>query len=262
LEAATLQPKLAVIRSVEGYLAEQGFQKLTENHRIGNVTADEIFYNTRHHKALILFARSRLSSEFENRLKELRHTGLSVAIAVPQRPIEEKLLETCRSQNIGLLSAYSSKAEWVVSFPEEKATPAVLRFKQRILQGKLNLLAEKMKKWAGQGPICPQHKIPSEAVLFEGNIQMRGWKCKHGDFEIIHPLDAELSLFLNKFGPLKARAANVGGQVVLRLPKLVAVRYNIQEGKEYELDVTDVEKMNVRNHEREAPSPAVGSKSD
>ena len=261
-----MQPKLAVIRSVEGYLAEQGFQKLTENHRIGKVTADEVFYDMRHDTALVLFARSRLSNEFENRLKELRRTGLSVAIAVPQRPIPqrpiEKLLETCRSQHIGLVSAYPTRAQWVVSYPKEKDTPAVSRFKQRILRGKLNLLAEKMKKWAEEGPICPQHKIPSEPALFEGRIQMRGWKCKHGDFEMIHPLDAELSLFLNKFGPLKAHAANVGGQIVLRLPKLAAARYNLQEGEQYELDVTDVEKMKVRSNKGEAPNPTVRSRSD
>jgi len=261
MESPTLQSKPALMRTVENYLAEQGFQKLTENHRVGKVTADEVFYDMRHGTALVLFARSRLSNEFENRLKELRHTGLSVAVAVPQRPIE-RLLETCRSQNIGLLSAYPTKAEWMVSLPEEKATPAVSRFKQRILRGKLNLLAEKMKKWAEEGPICPQHKIPSEPALFEGRIQMRGWKCKHGDFEMIHPLDAELSLFLNKFGPLKAHAANVGGQIVLRLPKLAAARYNLQEGEQYELDVTDVEKMKVRSNKGEAPNPTVRSRSD
>jgi hypothetical protein len=258
---AALQSKLALIRTVESQLAEQGFQKLSQNHRIGKVTADEIFYNMRQEKALILFARCRLSREFQNRLKDLRQEGLSVAIAVLQSAIEEKLQESCRRQNIGLLSVHPPKAEWLVSFPEERATPEVLRFKQTILQGKLNLLAEKMKKWPTQGPICPQHKIPSEATTFEDRIQMRGWKCKYGDFEIVHPLDAELSLFLNKFGPLKVRAANVGGQVVLRLPKLAAARYNIQKGREYELDVTNLDKMNVGNQNRERPRSADVSKS-
>lgn len=248
-----MQSKLALIRTAETQLAEQGFQKLSQNHRIGKVTADEIFYNMRQDKALILFARSRLSRELENRLKDLRQEGLSVAIAVLQPAIEQKLRESCRKQNIGLLSVHPPKAEWLVSFPEERSTPEVLRFKQKILHGKLNLLAEKMKKWPTQGPVCPQHKIRSEATTFEGRIQMRGWKCKYGDFEIIHPLDAELSLFLNIFGALKVRAAEVGGQVVLRLPKLAAARYNIQEGREYDLDVTNLDKIGVRNQNLEVP---------
>jgi len=238
-----LQPKHTLIRTVESRLAEQGFQKLSQNHRIGKVTADEILFNVRQNKALILFVRSRLSSEFENRLRDLRQEGLSVAIAVLQRAIEQKLQETCREQDIGLLSVHPPRAEWLVSIPEERVTPEVLRFKRTILRGKLNLLTEKMKKWPTQGPICPQHKIPSEQTTFEDRIQMRGWKCKYGDFEIVHPLDAELSLFLSKLGPLRARAAKIGGQVVLRLPKLAASRYNIQEGQEYELDVTNLDKI-------------------
>jgi len=225
------------------------------------VTADEIFYNMKRNQALVLFVRSRISGEFENRLRELRQEGLSVAIAVLRSAIEEKLQQNCKKQNIGLLSVHPPKAEWLVSFPEEKPTPEVLRFKQTILRGKLNLLTEKMKKWPTQGPICPQHKIPSEPATFEDRIQMRGWKCKYGDFEIVHPFDAELSLFLNKFGPLKARAANVGGQIVLRLPKLATARYNVQEGLDYELDVSNLETMILGNQNLQIPRVANLSKS-
>jgi len=144
------------------------------------------------------------------------------------------------------LSVHPPKAEWLVPFAQEKATKEVLQLKRSIVQSKLNLLAEKMNKWPPQGPICPQHKIPSEAVIFGDRIHMRGWKCKHGDFEIIHPLDAELALYLNKFGPMKVRAANIGGQIVLRLPKLVAARYNITDGQEYVLDVGNQDIMSIR----------------
>ena len=40
------------------------------------------------------------------------------------------MLQTCRGQNIGLLLAYPTKAEWVVSYPKEKATLAVSRFEK------------------------------------------------------------------------------------------------------------------------------------
>jgi hypothetical protein len=179
-------------------------------------------------------------------LKHLRRDGLSIALAALESTIAERLKKSCSEQNIGLLSVYPPKARWLVPLPEEKNTREVLRLKRAIHQSKLNLLAEKMGIWPIQGPICPEHKIPSEPTTFEDRIQMRGWKCKYGDFEILHPLDAELSLYLNKFGPIRVRAANVGGQIVLRLPKLAAARYGIQEGREYELDIVNLNTIGVK----------------
>lgn len=258
-----MQPKVAFAHTVEDQLAQQGFQKWCQHHRLGKVTADEIFYNAKLNTALVLFARSRLSREFENDLRNLRHCGLSVALAVAPPENVDKIAESCREQDIGLLLVHPQKAEWLVSFPEEKQTPQVRRLKQTILQGKLNSLAKKMKKWPTQGPVCPQHKIPSEPTIFNDGINMRGWRCKEGDFEIVHPLDAELALFLNKLGPLRVRAAKVGGQVVLRFPKLATARYNIQEGQEYEIDITHLDAIQVRTpqYNGEMPQPVNRSQS-
>jgi hypothetical protein len=245
-----MQPKLVFAHTVEAQLAQEGFKKWCQNHRLGKITADEIFYNAKLNTALVLFARSRLSHKFEKDLRNLRHEGHSIALAVARPKNVDKIAESCKEQDIGLLSVHPPKAEWLVSFPEERQTPQVRRFKQSLLQGKLNSLAEKMKKWPTQGPVCPQHKIPSEPTTFNDRIHMRGWRCKEGDFEIVHPLDAELALSLNKLGPLKVRAAKIGGQIVLRLPKLATARYNIQEGQEYEIDLTDLDAIHVSTSRR------------
>lgn len=151
-------------------------------------------------------------------------------------------------QSIGLLCVKPPDLKWVVPFPKEIATPEFLRFKRNLFQNKLNSVTE---KWAVQGPICPEHKIPSEQTTFEKDgITLRGWKCSHCDFEIVHPLDANLSLFLKKCGHLKVRASNVGGQIVLRLPRIVASRYGVREGLEYEIDVTQLDSISVKSSQR------------
>ena len=233
--------------AIETTLGQQGFHKIAEHQRMGNSIADLILHHDGNGEVLVLFARSRASSPIASSLQELRMTGLSVGMALlePHR-IQESLVERFRRQQIGLLQVRPPKAEWLVPFSREKATPSVEEFKRRILQKSMITKADGVKNWFKEGPICPEHKIPAKRAIFkEQGIEIRGWRCREGDFEILHPLDAELSLYMSKFGPMKARVGIVGGQFVIRLPKLVVAKYGLKDGQELEIDLRDLHHLKL-----------------
>jgi len=168
--------------------------------------------------------------------------------------IQESLLQLFRRQRIGLLEVCPPKAEWLVPFPREKVTPAVEQFKRRTLQKSLATKADRVTNWFKEGPICPEHKIPADRAIFEERgVEIRGWRCKEGDFEILHPLDAEFSLYVSKFGPMKARVSIVGEQFVIRLPRLVAAKYGLQEGQELEIDLRDLSHLKLKTQSDGGP---------
>ena len=233
--------------AIETTLGEQGFHKIAEHYRIGRSIADFILYDGSKEEALILFARSRASSAIASSLRNLRKMGLSVGLALLEpRRVQESLLQGFRNRQIGLLRVHPPKAEWLVPFSHEKANPAVEQFKRRILRKSLTAKADGARNWFKEGPICPEHKVPAEPAIFkEQDMEMRGWRCKEGDFEILHPLDAELSLHMSKFGPWKARVSRVGEQFVIRLPRLIVAKYSLHEGQELQIDARDLHRLKL-----------------
>ncbi len=235
------------ISPIETHLAKQGFYKIAENYRLEGSIANFVFFNPAKDEACVLFERSRLSKDILSNLFELRSKGYCVGLALPQRLIVEEVLKKLRDRGIGLLLVEPPEVQHLLPLPREKPTPAVNWFKRSIARGKLLELADRVSRWPTPAPLCPEHKIAAEPTVFsEGRIQMRGWRCKEGDLEIVHPLDAELSLYLNKFGPIKALISQVGGQFVVRLSKLVAARYHLRKGAELEVDVTDINQLKLR----------------
>jgi len=233
--------------TIETTLGHQGFHKIAEHRRVGKSIADFILRHDANGEVLVLFARSRTSSEIVSNLWDLRSKGFSVGMALLEpRIVQESLLQLFRRQRIGLMEVCPPKAEWLVPFSREKVTPAVEQFKRRTLQKTLATKADRVRNWFKEGPICPEHKIPAERVIFkEQGVEIRGWRCKEGDFEMLHPLDAELSLYMSKFGPMKARVSIVGKQFVIRLPRLVVAKYGLQEGQELRIDLRDLRHLKL-----------------
>jgi len=71
-------------------------------------------------------------------------------------------------------------------------------------------------------------------------IEVRGWKCKKCNEELIHPQDAQKALEIEKARKekrLKVKLRRVGKSDVVTIPSIIKKTENLKTGQELEWDI-------------------------